>query len=184
MPRKGTKAGSKPAAKAAAKAADKPADKVADGMAEAFDRAQRSAVNHAKATATLFAMLTEATQTDEGGQGFHDAFLAAFSRALVVFKREQAVERVIDFAVKFVAQAEKVRVQQGSRLAARGLGLGAQRSGFGAVCAPIASSDALASHCALPPPPPPLLPPHRRAAPRRRKTRRARRCSTQRSSTC
>lgn len=79
-------------------------------MAEAFDRAQRSAVNHAKATATLFQMLQEAAQTEDGGgQKFHDDFLSHFSRALVVFKREQAVERIIEFAVKFVAQAEKVR---------------------------------------------------------------------------
>jgi hypothetical protein len=82
-------------------------------MAEAFDRAQRSAVNHAKATATLFQMLQEAAQTEDGGsQKFHDDFLSHFSRALVIFKREQAVERIIEFAVKFVAQAEKVRERE------------------------------------------------------------------------
>lgn len=106
--RKAPSKSTKKTAKDAAASSTPPAAEPFEGMAEAFDRAQRSAVNHAKATATLLTLLQEAAAQQQL-PAFQAAFLAQLSRTLVVFKRELAVERAIEFAVKFVALAEKVR---------------------------------------------------------------------------
>lgn len=86
---------------------------VARAVAAAFNDAQRSAATHRRASRALVA----AHAADP--RAFLDAFLHALNRALVVFAREPAVERVVAFVATFAAQRSE---------AAAGPAEGAERS--------------------------------------------------------
>lgn len=70
---------------------------VTNAVAAAFNDAQRSTATHRRAAASLAA----AASSDEST--FRAAFLHALNRALVVFGREPAVERVVSFVATFAA---------------------------------------------------------------------------------
>jgi len=74
-------------------------------VVDAFNSAQRSVATHPKAIAALVQTYRACSdQTD-----FVDEFLNCFNHALLVFKREPAAERIVEFACKFAAATHEVR---------------------------------------------------------------------------
>jgi condensin complex subunit 3 len=70
-----------------------------DAVATILDECQRSFATHRKALHSLTKLHVEHI-------GFVEEFMAHVNRVLVVFKREPAVERVVQFIVKFVTHTE------------------------------------------------------------------------------
>ena len=71
---------------------------------DAFNSAQRSAAAHGKALNGL----TQEYQKCKDKLDFLEDFLNHFNRVLLIFKREPAAERVVEFAVKFAAASTEV----------------------------------------------------------------------------
>lgn len=109
---RGKKAGIAAAADIAPAAA---AQEAFPGLAAALDGAQRSVANHDKAVAALLRIYAQA-RTSEAAPAFQQELLAQYARALLVFKREQAVERVVEFFAKFVAAADKVKIKKKAKV--------------------------------------------------------------------
>eukprot|EP00049_Salpingoeca_infusionum_P015381 m.299028 g.299028 ORF g.299028 m.299028 type:complete len:469 (+) comp15866_c0_seq27:34-1440(+) len=72
-------------------------------MEALFDKAQRNAATHAKALDAMLVLYSKHAEVEED-MPFFGQFIDMFNRALIVFKREPAVERTIDFCVQFVAR--------------------------------------------------------------------------------
>uniref|UniRef100_A0A8B9P9N2 Non-SMC condensin I complex subunit G n=2 Tax=Apteryx owenii TaxID=8824 RepID=A0A8B9P9N2_APTOW len=82
------------------------ADKKPLQIKEAFQLAQRPHQNHAKLVAALKSTYSQL----EDKKDFHDKFIHFLKYAMIIYKREPAVEQVINFVAKFVTsfyQAEK-----------------------------------------------------------------------------
>ena len=78
---------------------DKPeAATLLDKIVAVLDKAQRSAVRHPKLLESL-KELHDATEV----VAFFEAFMQPLCAALVVYKREPAAERVMEFVAKFAA---------------------------------------------------------------------------------
>jgi hypothetical protein len=96
MPRKATA----PAAAAAPAPAAAPPSSAAHALIlRAFDDAQRSFASHPKHVAQMRAAFAA------DAQAFFEAFVAECSRVLLVYKREPAVERLVDFVAMFAEAA-------------------------------------------------------------------------------
>ncbi|XP_022086528.1 condensin complex subunit 3-like isoform X2 [Acanthaster planci] len=68
-------------------------------LAEVLEDCQKGIHNHAKLTAALRITYDEL----DDKTAFHQEFLGFFKRALIIFKREPAVERTLDFVARFAA---------------------------------------------------------------------------------
>ena len=71
---------------------------VQEGIIEILDKAQTSTVTHAKLIKSLRALHDKTELYD-----FLEAFVTPLRAALVVVRKEPAVERVLDFSAKFSA---------------------------------------------------------------------------------
>lgn len=80
---------------------------VKEGIIQILNDSQSSLHNHQKLLRKLKA-LYEQHQNEED---FFETFFLPFTNALVVYKREPAVERVIDFVAKFAVSAAPTEKQ-------------------------------------------------------------------------
>ena len=69
-----------------------------EGIIQLLDKAQTSTVHHAKLVKTLRG-LHDQTELEE----FLEAFVTPLRAALVIVRKEPAVERVLDFVARFAA---------------------------------------------------------------------------------
>ncbi len=69
-----------------------------EAIIKMLDEAQNSANGHPK----LLTSLTTLYEKAENSTAFFNAFFPTFSNVLLVYKREPAAERVVDFISKFV----------------------------------------------------------------------------------
>ncbi|KAM5271550.1 condensin complex subunit 3 [Ctenodactylus gundi] len=74
---------------------------------EAFQLAQQPHQNQAK----LVVALSRTYRTMDDKTAFHEEFVRCLKYAMVVYKREMAVERVIEFAAKFVTSFHQSQVE-------------------------------------------------------------------------
>ena len=68
-----------------------------ESIIEVLNDSQSSLHNHQKLVKKLKAVLDQCDDLDQ----FFQTFFPPFTNALVVYKREPAVERVVDFVAKF-----------------------------------------------------------------------------------
>ncbi|XP_013815532.1 condensin complex subunit 3 isoform X1 [Apteryx mantelli] len=80
------------------------ADKKPLQIKEAFQLAQRPHQNHAKLVAALKSTYNQL----EDKKDFHDKFIHFLKYAMIIYKREPAVEQVINFVAKFVTSFYQV----------------------------------------------------------------------------
>ena len=91
-------------------------------LLDAFQQAQKNAIHHDACVAGSLQILEEHYNQDQL-HVFLQSFLDMFNRSLIVFKREPAVERLIEFAVKFVAastQADFFKAHRANSSISRG----------------------------------------------------------------
>lgn len=75
-------------------------------LQDAFQQAQKNIIHHEaciEASLNMYHELACSSEELVKQNDFHKDFFDLFNRCLLVFKREPAVERVIEFVVKFVA---------------------------------------------------------------------------------
>ncbi|XP_038070751.1 condensin complex subunit 3-like isoform X1 [Patiria miniata] len=75
-------------------------------LSEVFEDCQKGIHNHAKLTTALRTTYDEVLNSQpklDDKTAFHQEFLGFFKHALIIFKREPAVERTLDFVAKFAA---------------------------------------------------------------------------------
>ena len=70
-----------------------------EGIIEVLDKAQTSTAHHTKLLKTLRSLFDGTEQADE----FVEALVDPLRAALVIVRKEAAVERVLDFVAKFAA---------------------------------------------------------------------------------
>lgn len=81
-----------------------------EGIIQILGDSQSSLHNHQKLLKKLKALYEQSQDVE----GFFETFFVPFTNALVVYKRESAVERVIDFVAKF-AVATAPSQKQGTK---------------------------------------------------------------------
>jgi RNase P/RNase MRP subunit POP5 len=80
-------------------------------IATVLDMCQRTQHAHKKSMETLSTTYVKLAGDGNGSlTPFLDEFVEHTKRVLVVFKREQAVERVVDFMCKFASRYEPVAI--------------------------------------------------------------------------
>eukprot|EP00043_Microstomoeca_roanoka_P013278 m.130069 g.130069 ORF g.130069 m.130069 type:complete len:1089 (+) comp15712_c0_seq3:239-3505(+) len=72
-------------------------------LLDAFQQGQKNAAHHEACVAACLQIYHQQCEKPDGLGEFQASFFDLFNRCLVIFKREPAVERIIEFAVKFVA---------------------------------------------------------------------------------
>ncbi|NXO47209.1 CND3 protein, partial [Aramus guarauna] len=77
---------------------------------EAFQLAQKPHQNHAK----LVAALTSTYNQLDDKEDFHEKFIHFLKYAMIIYKREPAVEQVINFVAKFVTSFYQMEKEDGS----------------------------------------------------------------------
>ncbi|NWU91941.1 CND3 protein, partial [Upupa epops] len=78
---------------------------------EAFELSQKPHQNHAKLVVALKSTYSQL----ENKEDFNEKFIHFLKYAMVIYRREQAVEQVIDFAAKFAASFYRMENDDGTR---------------------------------------------------------------------
>lgn len=85
----------------------------AEEIIRLLEEAQNSQYNHPKLLKSLNSLLHEHLEEGETLETFFDVFFTPFSNVLLVVKRSLAVERVLDFSVKFAVSTAPRDAEKG-----------------------------------------------------------------------